>query len=75
MEGETPEQFRERIRSIGVSKGRQTKTTPVIADEGTFRGQEVGFHTEHADGRVDATSTRQDLRLMPNVTVVRDEEH
>lgn len=74
MEGETPEEFRARIRSIGVSKGRQSKTTPVIADEGRFRGHEVGFRTEHADGRVDATSTKQDISLMPNVTVRRHEE-
>lgn len=78
MEGETKEQWKERMgigrRSNTVSSGKQSNTTPVIADEGTFRGQQVGTRTEHRDGRVDATSTRQEIRLMPGIKVQRRKE-
>lgn len=78
MENESREQWKERIgvgqRSNVLSKGTPSKRTPVIADEGKFRGQEVGFRVEHADGRVDATSTKQEITVMPNVTVARHKE-
>lgn len=68
---ETVEEWKARVRSIGVSKQRPCKRVPVIADEGKFRGQEVGYHTHHADGRVDATSTKQDIWVNPNIVVSR----
>lgn len=78
MEGESREEWKERMgigrRSYLQSKGQPTKRTPVIADEGKHRGQEVGFRTEHADGRVDATSTKQEVHVMPNVVARRHEE-
>lgn len=45
-----------------------TNATPVTADDGPLRGHEVGHHTEHWDGRVDATVTSAVAHINPNLT-------
>ena len=66
--------YMEKARSFGISKQRQSKRTPVIADEGRNAGQVVGYQTEHADGHVDATSVRQEVQLAPGARVVKRKE-
>jgi len=58
-------------RRLGVGErqrlyGRHVGTTrdrPVIADDGPSRGRSTGFHTDHWDGRVDATVRPETVRV------------
>lgn len=70
MEGETKEQWQERMgigqRSVGIGPrhiGTERKT-PVLADA---TGKQVGFHTEHWSGRQDATVTSASVTLNPEL--------
>lgn len=56
----TPNEFQERIgvgrrSNIGSLSNGEPRRRAVIAEEGPRRGEVSGFHTDHADGRVDAT--------------------
>lgn len=44
----------ETVRAFGRLHGT-TRQRPVVADDGPSRGSVTGFHTDHWDGRVDAT--------------------
>lgn len=41
--------------SIVLRRAGQTRRTDVLVEDGPRRGRVGGFHTEHWDGRVDAT--------------------
>jgi len=50
--------------------GRRSVTVPVVVEEGPNRGQPGGHHTDHRDGRRDATVTPAALTLKPRITGV-----
>jgi hypothetical protein len=62
-----------RWASVGVQTNRMTQGSdpvqrhPVIAEEGPRAGRVSGWHTEHWDGRQDATVTPSVLRLKTQV--------
>lgn len=45
----------EPCHSFTTAKGRSPRRRPVVTEEGPTRGQVGGYHTDHADGRQDAT--------------------
>lgn len=45
-----------------------TRVHPVVSDDGPRRGRVVGHHTEHWDGRQDATVRPAVMRLRTQVT-------
>ncbi len=58
---ETPEQFRERIRSVGFGlRSGQSETRVVMSDDAPMIAGRV---TEHWDGRQDATVFAQPVNL------------
>lgn len=61
---------------VGESKRRitpqpETRKRAVVADDGPLRGKQVGHHTDHKDGRVDAVATSATFTTRP-LTVKRD---
>ena len=61
---------------VGESKRRvppqpETRKRAVVADDGPLRGKQVGHHTDHKDGRVDAVATSATFTTRP-LTVMRD---
>lgn len=54
---------------LGVMRSgahNSTRTTPAVHER---TGEQVGNHTEHWDGRIDATATRFDIAVNPNLTL------
>jgi len=47
------ESYKEKLRSLGFSRLKGTTRRREVVDENT--GGHAGFHTDHWDGRVDAT--------------------
>jgi hypothetical protein len=45
----------EPCNAFTTAKGKSPRRRPVTVEEGPHRGTVGGFHTDHPDGRVDAT--------------------
>jgi len=54
-----------KLKSLSFSRHKGTnKITPVISDD---TGANVGYHTEHWSGRVDATVTAPQVTVNPSL--------
>jgi hypothetical protein len=55
------------------SYGDAPRTRDVVVEEGPLRGTVGGFHTDHADGRVDATVRAGVFTPNPNIVVQKEQ--
>lgn len=56
-----------------TSKGRSPRRRKVITEEGPSRGTVGGFHTDHPDGRVDATVVNPHTVATPNLVISKEQ--